>query len=179
MQAKIRYLILTGLFILSDKKGQAISTDFIFSFAVFILFLLILVPLLSRIEGDVREQRLQELMERSIISASDMLVKTPGYPDNWDKNNVSSIGLKTGDHLDKNKIKNLMEMDYKKAKDNLGLSGFEFYMNITDYKNQAISIDSNTLQFGNNIINGNRVSNIKRPVVFNNTISVLNMVIWV
>jgi hypothetical protein len=60
-------------------------------------------------------------IEKKVFFISEMLVSTPGVPENWDVFNVKQVGLTKKDneyykkcHLDQNKITNLMQLDYDK-----------------------------------------------------------------
>lgn len=165
------------LFILRSK-GQTISLDFLVSVIIFIVFMLLLIPVISNIESDFQDQKNRRFMETKIITVSDLLLKTPGYPENWNDVNVESIGLVTGEQLNGSKMMILKTMGYDRVRSIIGLSGTEFYMNFTNYKNEPVFFNGIKLEYGNSDISGNYVYKIKRLSVMNDTIIIMNLVIW-
>ncbi len=80
------------------------------------------------------------------------LFESGGYPSSWTPDNVRVIGLCTERNVvDKNKLVNfidLMNTNYPKAKELLGLGASDIYMNVTDPQNNIIYLDGRAGSMG-------------------------------
>ena len=148
------------------------------SISIFLLFLGVLLPLWSHMQGSMGEQNRQVFMENKIVIVSEILSKTEGSPKNWNKTNVKSIGLLTGENLNKTKVDTLMRINYSKSKEILGLNGFDFYLNITDYKNNNFKVNGNNMVYGKFPNNSEYISRIQRLMTYNETVAVLELILW-
>jgi hypothetical protein len=66
-------------------------------------------------------------MESRTLQALNALVKTPGYPEDWDAGNVEIIGLSSKKNsIDEVKLAQFRSMDYDDIKEKLKLEGYDF-----------------------------------------------------
>ena len=115
------------------SNGQIVSSDFIISIAVFLIVLVILIPIFTRMTENMNERRFFEDMQTRLIYSADALMKTKGYPDNWNYTNVSRIGLADDSgRLNVTKIRYFLNINPETAKNALGLGGFQF--NVSFYR---------------------------------------------
>jgi len=109
------------------RKGQIISSDFIISIAIFLIMISIIIPLFRDMTINRQNSEFREELQTRLSLVSDMLVKTDGIPENWNRSSVTRIGLANDNHrINKTKIRNLVLMDPSTVKDYLALGGIEF-----------------------------------------------------
>jgi len=119
---------------------------------------------------DIRE------IESSAIHASDVLVRTPGYPSNWKHNDFISIGLAESENIiNHSKVLELNQTDYDSLRTVLGLSDYEFYIRILD-------LDSNIIfEFGNQSDSSSFVIPVRRYCIYDNgtrRLAYFDLVVW-
>ncbi len=106
------------------KKAQLLTIDFVLSLAIFVSIMLTLVGIWSTVGTQVRDVESRRELQMISLAVSDMLVRSPGSPNNWNSTNVSSIGLaKIERILDLAKIREFLKMDYYDVKDKVRLGG--------------------------------------------------------
>ena len=117
------------------RKAQVWSLDFIVSI---VLFLSVLGPLFfvwSYVNTQSQQQIFFERTETLALSISDVLVRSMGFPEGWNENDVNVIGLASDDNvLNSTKVSYLFSMgnsDYNKTKAIL-TGGYDFFLNLTD-----------------------------------------------
>ena len=106
-------------------------------------------------------------MEFAAISATDLMLKSPGSPSNWEQNpsGVQMIGLASTPYtLSAAKLGNFTAMNYSQQKDLLGMQE-QFYFYIDNaagtrlYEDGNLTVKSNSIvsitRYG--ILNGNKV----------------------
>lgn len=144
--------------LLLNHKGQVNSLDLLISIAIFVFLLVFLVMFwfvtTMNIENKIKENRL----ESTAIYISDTLMKTQGYPTNWEENlsTVHSLGLATYSQnvLDSDKIANFTNLSYSTSKELLGVE-YEYYFYIED-------LDENRLYESGNSTFGEQIASITR-----------------
>jgi len=117
-----------------SRKGQINTLDFLIAILVYTVLLIFIIGFwfvsLAEIEGMVMRDRIDSVA----ITISDMLLKTPGVPDNWEENssNAGAIGLVWGQNvLDGEKLSNFTALDYNVSRELLGVDG-DFYFYVED-----------------------------------------------
>ncbi len=121
-------------------KGQFFSLDFIVSLAIFVLVLTSIALVWEDVRAQISDIETHKNIYSSAASASDLLVRSPGYPANWSDGDVQSIGFADEPRLlNGSKVVVLLGIDYSKAKTKLGLWNYDFYLNFTDYEGNLIT----------------------------------------
>lgn len=131
------------------KKSQLFSVDAAIAITTFILILMSSAWAWDSVRTRIYLSEQRSDMEFVAGSAISVLVEKPGEPDNWhklpvfDENSISSLGLTDGVPwvLDIGKAARLEELSsdddmYAKMKLMLGLMGYDFFLNITNYQDQ-------------------------------------------
>jgi hypothetical protein len=119
-------------------KGQALSGDFIISIAIFLFILAILMPLFGQITERIRTDSDQRELEARSIFVSDAIIKTAGYPADWNSTTVKTIGFSDNNRLNMTKIRSFLDMSYQDAKDALSLEDLNFNLSFYDLDGYAI-----------------------------------------
>lgn len=111
------------------SRGQIVSGDFIISIAIFLVIIAILIPLFNRTSDDSQRRLfLEELKTRSSF-VTDLITKTPGIPEYWNKTTVVRAGFVNKDgHINRTKIKHYLDLSPESAKSAIGLEELELNM---------------------------------------------------
>lgn len=168
------------------RKGQALASDFTISIALFLFLIVGCAIVWNTTAGKYARFRDNQFMQEKIFSVSDTLVRTPGYPPEWNGANVKLIGLSEGEShmLNKSKLLEFKNVDYSTAKNMWGLGGYEYYAKFTDSDGDLISLDGSALEYGNSsFLSGKKdLVPLKRLVLINEsgniTRAALTFVIW-
>ncbi len=122
------------------KKGQIFTIDFMVSIVVFIIVLITIISTWYFIDLHIKEVESRRDMHSVSLSVSDALVRSGGYPLDWNSTNVQSIGLAKEEYvLDLQKIISLMGMDYDSARSIMRLGNYHLFMYITDLNGYNVS----------------------------------------
>ncbi len=119
-------------------KGQLFSGDFVLSVAIFLVVVAVLLLSFTRISEQTREEDLRTDLESGSLFATDVLMKTEGFPGNWDNTTVIVPGFVENGTLSSGKVSRFLQLDYDRAKYALGLSEFDFSMNVTGLNDTVI-----------------------------------------
>ncbi len=128
------------------RKGQIWSFDLALSLLIFFTAMLSMLFAWSYMSSDIAETRQIKTMQLRALTVSDSIIRTPGIPLDWNESNVEVIGLASSDNtLVTSKVDSFMAMEYGKARALLGVSPYDFYMEIKDingtiYKNTTLPI---------------------------------------
>lgn len=124
---------------LCSRKGQLVSIDALIGISVFAILFVFMTGFwylgLKNVSDSVEKNRL----ETTALSVTEMLVKTPGIPPDWE-NNFTSIerpGFAVSEYdqnvLSGKKIENFTSLPYEMEKDLMGLNGtMDFYLTVED-----------------------------------------------
>ena len=125
------------------ERGQMLAWDLIFGVIIFFIAFSLSIQLWETAYSDIRSGEEEYEMNWLAQTVSDQLVRTPGYPHDWNPSDVVVFGLVENSHatqnvesriLDPDKIMNLVTAfgnDYTGARNNLlGSSKFEMYIEI-------------------------------------------------
>jgi len=124
------------------KKGQGIAIDFLFAVLVFLLVLNACMSIFDNNAISVFEKNLLNGLHSATNQSVDMLVRTTGQPQDWQKKNIDDvqvIGLAKRDRvLDSSKVEKFAEWaenysssDYNRCK-SLLLMGYDYSLKILD-----------------------------------------------
>lgn len=117
---------------LHNRNGQMFASDLIASIVVFFFIAnlsLIIWNLAYETETRFNEER--QIRER-VVRSSDLLVRTPGYPQNWTEDTVKLAGFATEDHLLSNeKLRAFNDTAYTTQRDALRSRAYQFYLTVT------------------------------------------------
>jgi hypothetical protein len=105
-------------------------------------------------------------LETSIVSITETLIKSKGYPTDWENNvpGLEVLGLaQTENILSLNKVNAFESISYNETKDLLGVSG-EYYIEIRSVDDQVF------FSKGSELVNTSSVS-LERTVFFNQSFS--------
>ncbi|MCX8175268.1 MAG: hypothetical protein N3E51_03625 [Candidatus Micrarchaeota archaeon] len=156
----------------SLMRGQALSTDAIISLSAFSILLFFIASYWTYASQSASEAYSQSRLEKSALSASDLLVKSPGYPPNWESNpqTASSIGLaQSPNRLSSPKLSALASLGYQNAKLYMGLEK-DFYLAIT------LQNGSTVFSLGNSTFNASQSVTITRLAFLNGSAVRLRLV---
>jgi len=109
-------------------KGQMFTTDFVASMIIFLMVLnLGLFALNESTQGQTRFNE-ENRMLRQAYQTSDLLVRTPGHPTDWNHSTVQIVGLADSNHiLDPTKLSEFaMIYSYRQQRQELGVLPYEF-----------------------------------------------------
>ncbi|MDD5022951.1 MAG: hypothetical protein PHU63_02170 [Candidatus ainarchaeum sp.] len=118
-----------------NKKGQLNSVDLLISTTVFALLIVFLIGFWFVEIMDIQKITKKTELEAQAISLSDILIKSPGVPKNWENENseeINMIGLASSDNIiDEDKVKKFINMSYSENKEIFGIEN-DFYFYIED-----------------------------------------------
>ena len=133
-----------------SHKAQVNAIDLLFAIIIF-MAILSLYETTWRSTVSASAPTEEELSLRAYHVAN-TLFESGGYPANWTPATVRVIGICTERNVvDKNKLVNLIDLmntNYPKAKELLGLASDEVYINITDPSNNIVYLDGRAGSMG-------------------------------
>ena len=166
------------------RKGQALASDFTVSIALFLFLVVGSAIIWNNTVDKYAMFKENQLMQEKVFSISDALIRTQGYPPEWNSTNVMLIGLSEGGShmLNKSKLEAFKDVDYALAKNIWGISGYEYYAKFTDSEGDLISLDGIALEYGLAPSGKKDLVPLKRLVLINEsgniTGAALTFVIW-
>jgi len=159
------------------SRSQIFSIDLNVSLFLFISFTLLAIFLFNYTSTQIDDYISGRGMENLAIMSTDTLVRSPGFPQDWNSGNFTSIGLADEDNvLNYTKLLELNETDYASAKILFTQGIYEFYINVTDFGENVIMTYGNTdISSANSIVPIRRFclldNGTRKPVYF-------DMVVW-
>jgi len=121
------------------KKAQVFSLDVVISLIIFMFLVTICFYLWNRTYDKSSYFSEQNLMKERLFQITDLMIRTPGYPENWTEENVRLIGLSSKDHiLQLSKLNQLLSMNITQIKDKLRIRDYNFLLNITTTNNSFV-----------------------------------------
>ena len=161
-------------------RAQAWSMDFAASVVIFITALAIAIFALNYTLNQNQSQIEMNMMENAAMSASDALVRQPGIPEDWDSSDVITLGLASQENiLNESKLQNLLSLDNNTIKSLLGISNYNFYLEVR-YANGSLA----SLPTGEGIVKGDPPSDasmvipVERHVIYMGEIARMRLVLW-
>lgn len=121
-------------------KGQVNTLDFLIAVLVYAVVLIFIVGFwfASMMEIDRMVER--NRMDSAAITISDLLIKSPGVPENWEEgpSGAGTLGLAGSQNvLDPEKVSNFTSLDYNSSKEVLGVEG-DFYFYVEDLEGNRL-----------------------------------------
>ena len=144
------------------KNGQISSIDMLISGIIFLMIFISIRSIWIENLNEIQDSLNSYELELKSIQAINCLLKTPGFPIDWNSSNVELIGLaKKPFVLSEDKVNKFLLLDYNSAKRALGIDGYEFNFTIFDD-----ALDENKF-FGINPTQKSVVYSVNRKVIFN------------
>ena len=159
-----------------NNKGQVITTDFILAMIILVFVLQIALSLWNNEIEDFRLKERRIEMEKLALGITDMLVRSPGNPGDWENRNITEItlGLAGEDHvLDIQKVSKLFTLPQDSVKKILGIENYDFFFAITFTNGEVIE------EYGTSSADAKEVVVARRLVLYNNTETYLNFGLWI
>ncbi len=117
---------------LHSRNGQMFSSDLVASVVIF-FFIVNLSLIIWNIayENQTAFDDERQLRER-VVRSTDILVRTPGYPQDWDESTVKLAGFATEDHvLDNEKLRAFNDTAYPTQQEIVRAGEYQYYLNIS------------------------------------------------
>ena len=161
-------------------KAQAWSMDFVVSISIFLLVFSIVVFSWNYINIQNTDRTLFSEMQVSGLDISDILIRVPGNPENWNETNVLSIGLASSENvLNKTKVEQFVNMDYGITKNILGLPDMEYYFAVQHLNGTVMEYNGQNMSIGTYPVNSSIAVPIFRSVLFGETLAKMVFVLYV
>ncbi len=143
------------------SKGQVSSYDVLIALIIFLLMFVVLRQLpMSNLAVAIDDFTYSEMRIYS-GQAFDSILKTNGYPIDWDVNNVEIIGLaQRANIIDEEKVIQFLQLDYNNAKEALALNKYDFNLSINSVE------DSKEFSFGVNVPSDKEIIVIERVIYY-------------
>jgi len=158
-------------------KGQIWYLDLVIGFSIFTLALLIFFTNEINLNDSEQEALSGLVFEGSIIG--DHLMSA-GYPDEWNENYYTEIGIVNDGLVNITKLNNFTKIPYNETKQAFG-TRFEYYVyfvgdNFSEEQEGFGFPGINSTSFDN--LTSTHLINIDRLVVYKNEIKALKVIIW-
>ena len=178
------------------KKSQTWVTEFLLSFLIFSSAILLSVKLMT---NAYTSDNFDVLLKESEYTSNALL--SAGYPYNWTNSTIIRLGLVTSNTIDSQKLASLYNMDYQTSKKYLN-ANYDYFFFLT-YNNTILNIFNmanstnssvNVCGYGYSGVNQSyyngtchvsvsglnyaKLVKFNRLVVFNNSITTLNLYMW-
>jgi hypothetical protein len=132
-------------------RGQILTVDFVTSMFILVGVMVLVSFLWITISTDLTGKNDFDKMMLQALSATELLVKTPGRPVNWNASTVSTIGLAESPNIinwDKTlRFTSLISSNYTEIKDKLGLNE-DYYFEVYDLVNNQVIVQAPLIDIG-------------------------------
>lgn len=131
------------------SKGQIFSIDFMASLMFFLPFLLIMIFLWNYSEIQYAEtERTIDMRDKAVL-ISDLLLKSEGYPKDWNSANVVTLGLaKENNKISNEKLNRLYEINCTRFKEIFDMK-YNFFLEVTDINDNILFTDDKCGNYSN------------------------------
>jgi hypothetical protein len=163
-----------------QKKAQMWSMDFTISVMMFFIALVLVLFAWNYVASDNYELRMLDEMETTGLLVSDVLIRTPGTPADWNTTALA-IGLASDENIvDETRARNfLFYMDYNESKRIMGIRNYEYYFRMRSLDNATMQLDGFPIEKGYNpSVNVNIIVPVERYVLFRGEIAKLDFILW-
>lgn len=158
---------------LNNKKAQIATIDAIFASTIFIILIIIAFYNWNSYSLRNYESSTFNELELLTIQLADLMIKTPGSPNNWETNlsrSPSIIGLAEFDRvLSKNKLTSFQNMSYNSTKTIMNIDRYEYYLLIKQENSSILELGS---------IPTKKSARIKRSVMYENKPATFEFAVW-
>ena len=163
-------------------KAQAWSFDFMASVTVFFLVVITLFFVWEYTVYQNTEQMIFNEMENKALMTADMMIRTKGFPEQWNDSNVQLIGLADDENvLDETKMITFVGMDYENTKMILGIPSYEYFFQVVHLNGTQAQSQGTDLILGidpTGLVNSSVVVPIERYVLFDHRVAKLRFMLW-
>ena len=163
------------------KNGQAVVTDLFIAIAVFIVLVTITTVIWDLYSIRLKMRQEYEDMMIKAIHISDQLVKSPGYPLDWEyrinttsQDYVEILGLSHNDRVLSNQKVEMFRtvIPNQKVKDLLKIGLYNFYFTIKERNGTIV------LAKGNNPVGSFNTVNLARLIIYNGQPRFMEFALW-
>jgi hypothetical protein len=155
------------------SKAQLFMSDFIMASVIVIFIIILSVSIWNRNVNSLKSKEERSGMESLVLSISDQLIRSPGIPSDWNKNNVLAIGLAAEDNtLDAAKVYNFTSLDIDKTKNLLGIGNYNFIFRLRNTSETVL------VEYGDLPIDGKEVVILRRIVLFEGLPTIMDLGLW-
>lgn len=145
------------------KKGQVLTSDFVLSLIIFFVIFEFTFTIWNMAQSKTIHLDEERRMQEKTAFITETLIKSQGYPINWNENDVILIGLSDESFiLQDEKVKKFQNMDYEKIKNIFGIEDYGLNVTISTknaYYTIGKEIDDDALI----------IMPIKRIIILNNS----------
>ena len=160
-------------------RGQILSTELVLAFSIFLVAMLVFVAAWDYIIYTYGFEQDERQMQSALISVSDAMVLSPGYPYDWEFSagaNASSIGLASSENvLSPYKLSALQSLNssYDTLRERMGAGRYNVYV-------EAMLPNGTVLyRFGNAAApDAASSTGAERLALMNDTITILKVQLW-
>ncbi len=151
--------------VLRKGKGQSFMPDFLASIVIFSLVITIFLSSWSSVVSHHGEAEVESLLMQA-DHTSTFLVTTPGYPEDWDRDNVEIVGFAEEENiLDLEKIQEFGEIDYGEQRRLMRARDFYLeFENSSSEEREILEINGEELFYGEDFDDPDFVYPVKRTV---------------
>lgn len=154
------------IYLSGKSNGQTFMPDFMASIVVFGLVLAVFLSSWTSVISDQRELG-KEISIDTADRTSTFLVSTPGYPENWNSDNVEIVGFAQKENvLDYDRIREFGKIDY--SNQTTLMRARNFYLKFEN-ETGTMQIDGETLFYGQSFSDPDFVYPVKRTVKINDS----------
>ncbi|MEM3555793.1 MAG: VWA domain-containing protein [Candidatus Micrarchaeia archaeon] len=149
------------------RKAQISGLDLILALMLFFIVMMLFAILWDLVHYNIRTTAEADLVA---IQVANKLLNSPGYPYDWNATNVQLIGLSSERGvMDQAKFESfleLLELDYEKVRELLGLGPYQIYVNMTYADGSPVIIDGEPAEGGIPPENATAVSSVRRTAIY-------------
>jgi len=156
------------------RRGQAVSTDYIVGVAIFLLLLGAITMMWEKTVYRVAADYKIREMTYATARAADLLVKSPGTPNNWEQNTstLKAVGAAQDDRvLSDAKLTSITGLNYTAVRKYLGVGEFDVYVRVEN------ATGSLKYELGSPP-NGEITVNVRRYCTLNGVGAVVDVRVW-
>ncbi len=162
--------------------GQIWSLDFMSSVTVFFFILIVLFFTWDYATYQSTDQMIFNEMENRALTTADMIIRSRGFPEDWNESNVQVLGLAEEENiLNQTKILTFVGMDYDVTRQIFGIPSFHYHFRITNLNGSIASLQGTDLVHGVDPAgyqNSTVVIPIERSVLFDSKVARLRFILW-
>lgn len=154
------------------RKSQTVSIDLFMAVFVFIILLILIISSWNIYQVKIVERMAYEDIMVNAFQIADLLVKSRGYPLEWNSTNVEVIGLAASDRIiSSEKLNSFFNISYSSSKELLNIERYDFYFQVKHINGTAA--DSYGLES-----NGTYSVSAKRYVLYENEKAIIDFKLW-
>ena len=158
------------------RGGQVLTSDFVLSLIIFFVIFEFTFTIWNMAQSKTMHLEAERRMQEKTAFMTETLIKSQGYPANWNEDNVILIGLSDENFIIQDeKVEEFQSMDYEKIKNIFGIEDYDLNVTIsteTAYYTIGRDIDDDALI----------IVPIRRIILLNSSGSVkrgtLNLITW-